>query len=192
MLQTIDLNAYFATAEEHRQAKELRALLEQCAQQGLLVSLVGGYGLDALYGRLTRAHRDFDLLVEAGSREAFLALLQQRGYARLPEAAEPKLRREVYRQADTGYLVDWLVLDAPTLAYLAQRNGFSADLSLFLPPGCVGQLLGLPVRVPTVVGIEIIDQVIENTSTHKLAADFTHIRHRASLLNSLKKQYCGY
>jgi hypothetical protein len=86
-----------------KQAEELRDLLEQCRQKDLRVSLIRGYGLDALYCRLTRDHKDFDFLVQAGSRDDFVELISQRGYRAVPGEFDTRRRKEAYRQPVSDY-----------------------------------------------------------------------------------------
>ena len=61
-------------------AGEVHRVLDALASAGCPTWLAGGWGVDALAGRQTRAHRDLDLLVEAGRLDAALAALAPLGY----------------------------------------------------------------------------------------------------------------
>lgn len=60
-------NHYIPSPTQVQQVQARIALLKQCDAADIIVSIFGGYGLDALYGRLTRDHQ-----------QALLAILKQR------------------------------------------------------------------------------------------------------------------
>ena len=60
---------------------EVLATLGALEATGTRLWVAGGWGVDALVGRQTRAHRDLDLLVDAQRLEECLGLLATRGYA---------------------------------------------------------------------------------------------------------------
>ncbi|MEJ7691059.1 MAG: hypothetical protein WKF76_11865 [Nocardioidaceae bacterium] len=60
---------------------EVLAILGALEATGTRLWVAGGWGVDALVGRQTRAHRDLDLLVDAQRLEECLGLLAARGYA---------------------------------------------------------------------------------------------------------------
>ncbi len=62
-------------------AAEVVAVLDALAAAGCPAWLEGGWGVDALAGRQTRAHRDLDLAVDATQEAAVLAALGDLGYA---------------------------------------------------------------------------------------------------------------
>jgi len=57
---------------------EVLAILGALDATGTRLWVAGGWGVDALVGRQTRAHRDLDLLVDAQRLEEFLGLLATR------------------------------------------------------------------------------------------------------------------
>ena len=60
---------------------EVHAVLDALGTAGIPTWVAGGWGVDALAGRQTRAHRDLDLLVDAERLEDCLSILTARGYA---------------------------------------------------------------------------------------------------------------
>ena len=60
---------------------EVFAILGALEATGTPLWVAGGWGVDALVGRQTRAHRDLDLLVDAQRLDDCLCLLARRGYA---------------------------------------------------------------------------------------------------------------
>lgn len=60
---------------------EVLAVLADLREAGCRVWVGGGWGVDALVGRQTRAHRDLDVAVDAADEERAIGVLQGRGYA---------------------------------------------------------------------------------------------------------------
>ncbi len=63
------------------------------AGAGIGVYLDGGWGIDALVGRETRAHNDIDLFVQRGDYQRFVDLLLMRGFPRWLHLSPPKITR---------------------------------------------------------------------------------------------------
>ena len=61
---------YHPSDEQLRKLNSLLAILVKCHQLGIRVWVTGGYGLDALYGTLTRDHNDFDLFINPVSQKS--------------------------------------------------------------------------------------------------------------------------
>jgi lincosamide nucleotidyltransferase A/C/D/E len=59
---------------------EVERVLHELDDQSIRYWLVGGWGVDALVGRQTRAHRDLDLAVDADQWEICVAQVQALGY----------------------------------------------------------------------------------------------------------------
>ena len=54
---------YTPSKEQLKQLEILFELIDKCKEKEIEIWIVGGYGLDALYGSLTRDHGDIDLIV---------------------------------------------------------------------------------------------------------------------------------
>lgn len=72
--------AYQPSHEQKEQLELLQELLTRLEQQGVRFILAGGYGLDALYGSLTRNHKDYDFLVFDESVADFESILSELGF----------------------------------------------------------------------------------------------------------------
>jgi len=59
---------------------EVLAVLQVLQAAGCRVWVAGGWGVDALVGRVTRAHRDLDLAVDAAGEDRAIRVLEHRGY----------------------------------------------------------------------------------------------------------------
>ncbi|MGY1618032.1 nucleotidyltransferase domain-containing protein [Geodermatophilus sp. SYSU D00691] len=62
-------------------AEEVVAVVDALEAAGCRCWLEGGWGVDALAGRRTRAHRDVDLAIDATEEADVLAALHRLGYA---------------------------------------------------------------------------------------------------------------
>lgn len=59
---------------------EVLAVVQALEAAGCRFWVAGGWGVDALLGRVTRAHRDLDLAVDAAVEDRAVRVLGQRGY----------------------------------------------------------------------------------------------------------------
>ena len=82
-------------------ALELIKLFEQ---NQIEVTLDGGWGVDALLGRQTRAHTDLDIVIAYNAEMRLRVLLEAKGYR---EEADPKARECNFLMSDgQGHYVD--------------------------------------------------------------------------------------
>lgn len=80
---------------EVTEAAEVLAVLDALGRVGCRVWVSGGWGVDVLCGRQTRAHRDLDLAIDQTGLAAALAALERLGY--LVETDWLPVRVEVHR-----------------------------------------------------------------------------------------------
>lgn len=189
MAEEVAFDRYVPSAAQAQQAQALIRLLQGCDAQGLTVSVFGGYGLDALYGRLTRDHGDFDLVVATETKAPLRAVLAKQGYKHMPAWSEPG-RKEVFVHPALAapFKVEVAVMDGTIMGQLAQQYGIEIDLSLFLPEIPNGQLLGYSMRTPTLAGIEIVNLIQRQTGIARGWAEFLHHEHQAKLIVLLRQQ----
>jgi lincosamide nucleotidyltransferase A/C/D/E len=64
------------------------ALYELLDQNGVRCWVMGGWGVDALLGRVTRVHKDLDLLVRISDLPRYSEIVQSHGFARKLEWSE--------------------------------------------------------------------------------------------------------
>jgi hypothetical protein len=185
-----DPTGYRPSLKQMKRAEALIDLLRRSDEANAQVSLVGGYGLDALYGQLTRDHHDFDLLVGAESRDAFVKILIDLGYENVPTRSDPRRGKEEYikRVSEADYEVEFIVFDSAGLAYYAKQFGFRPDWTLFFPREPNGQLLGQPIHAATLEGVEIIDRVQAHTAQELGWGAYKHQEHHAMLLDLLRRR----
>ena len=61
------------------QLELIRELFAECASRNLRIWLLGGWGIDALLGRISREHEDIDIIAEASSKEALHEAIERIG-----------------------------------------------------------------------------------------------------------------
>ncbi|WP_420349025.1 nucleotidyltransferase domain-containing protein [Pelagibius sp.] len=85
-------------------AEDVTAFCAAMAARGIGIWLDGGWGVDALLGRQTRAHSDLDIVVEEKDLQDVVGFLQGSGYRDLPR---PDTRPWNFALGDqTGRIVD--------------------------------------------------------------------------------------
>jgi hypothetical protein len=178
---------YTPEPNQMQQALALVRLMQHCDAQKVCMSIFGGYGLDALYGKLTRDHSDFDLVIENEAEDHFVKILAELDYEYLPERSDPG-RKAAYRQRDLDvpFKLEYATLDSSKLVQMVNQLNFSFDHSLFFPSPPNGQLLGYPLRTPTIAGVEIIMKIQEYATQELGWPPYKHLQHQESLLRVLK------
>ena len=69
-------------------AEQARAIYELLDQNGVRCWVMGGWGVDALLGRVTRAHKDLDLLVQISDLPRYSEIVPSHGFDRKLEWSE--------------------------------------------------------------------------------------------------------
>lgn len=69
-------------------AEQARAVYELLDQNSVRCWVMGGWGVDALLGRVTREHKDLDLLVLLSDLPRYAEVVQDRGFQRKLEWSE--------------------------------------------------------------------------------------------------------
>ena len=184
----VDWNAYLPSPQQQKQLDALIALVLACHERDLLLSVVGGYGLDALFGKLTRDHHDFDIVIKSEDEPKFSELLLELGYRHVPEWSEPG-RKEVYRLESLGddFVLELVAVDETRLSAAAAQFGITIDLTTLFPKKPNGWLSGCTFRVPTVEGVELINQIQRLTGLERGWDEFVHREHQEALLAYLRE-----
>ena len=68
--------------------EQARAVYELLDQSGVRCWIMGGWGVDALLGRVTREHKDLDLLVLISDLPRYADVVQEHGFERKLEWSE--------------------------------------------------------------------------------------------------------
>jgi lincosamide nucleotidyltransferase A/C/D/E len=128
-------------------ADDVLTVVQALEQKGVPIWLAGGWGVDALLGRQTRAHHDVDVIVSStgGSLARSLELLDSIGFHERVEGAlnGARLPTPIRLRDRSGCVVDLIPTELATLPFSLTREGTSTDCAdgLF----AVGTIDGWPV-----------------------------------------------
>lgn len=130
-------------------AADLYALLSGA---GIRCWVIGGWGVDALLRRVTREHKDLDVLVLLADLPLLSEVLGARGFARAYEWSENRPTEVSGELWDTAFVAkhpDGRALDVHAISLVGGAPQWEYDGSLALLPGCLdgfGTLDGREVR----------------------------------------------
>lgn len=144
--QTINncqLENYIPDQEQTRRVGYLLEITKQCEDVGAIVIVFGGYGLDGIYGKLTRGHDDIDMLVTDSQIDDVKTVLDTLGYQRdLDEVG-----KYVYKNMmmDPSFKVEFAGLS--TLRQFTEK-----DIDYFISSEANASLDGQPFKAMTLRG----------------------------------------
>lgn len=125
-------------------ASDVTDLYLQLEALGIEIRIDGGWGVDALLGRQTRAHGDIDIVVQAKDVPAMRAFLDEQGFEELERDDTRPWNFVLGDREGREVDVHVIVLDTEGNGiYGPPQNGESYPAAALLGRGIVG---GLPVR----------------------------------------------
>lgn len=78
----MNLDSYTPSIDQKKQLSYLLEFLKKCQSSEIKIVVWEGYGLDGLYGKLTRSHEDVDLLATGEQLTLAQKILEDLGYVR--------------------------------------------------------------------------------------------------------------
>ena len=97
-------------------------ILDLFESMGVTYWLDGGWGVDVLYGRQTREHRDIDINFDAGKTVEVISRLKEIGY--VMETDWLPVRADFFH-ADYGYLdIHPFIIDGDTVKQANHEGGY--------------------------------------------------------------------
>ncbi len=154
--QQSDSQEYRPSPEQRQRFEILASLATELENAHVRYGILGGYGLDALYGKLTRDHDDIDMLVDDPDLDRTRAILAAVGF----EPAEGTDLYERYYHPATETKLDFAPLARVREAaerYLVGDERF--DASLYLPAARNSTLENNSMRVTSLRGQEKIKEI---------------------------------
>lgn len=98
---------YQPSFEQKERLNVLLNLVHKLSEQGSKFAVAGGYGLDALYGSLTRSHKDFDFVVADEDEQSFVDTVTAHGFV-LSEIKDSGV--VVYVHAEQDFELEYALL----------------------------------------------------------------------------------
>lgn len=178
------LEKYIPSEEQLKQVGILQKLVEKCKQEEVDISIIGGYGLDGLYGKLTRDHKDIDLLVKDGGETKLCGIVASLGFT---EEAEETNRTKTVFKPEEGFLNTFKIEFAPASSASKLLPATAHKESIF-PTEENGSLMGFSFKTPTLEGHRIITEVQNEKAAEKGWGAFPHKAHSEELMKALEEK----
>ena len=183
-IQTINNNQlenYIPDKEQLRRVGSLLDIARQCEDIGIIVTVLGGYGLDGIYGKLTRSHDDIDMLVTDSQINGVKTVLEILGYQRdLNEVG-----KYVYKNVimDPSFKVEFVGLS--TLEKFTKK-----DMNYFIPSEANASLDGQPFRAMTLQGQKDIIEIQNIRAKQEKWNDYPIAKrqNQSSLISELERK----
>ncbi len=153
-MEKIELDNYKPSPQQNSQLEMLFRILDLAKLRGIAVYITGGYGLDALYGRLTRDHRDIDVYIKQGQAKEFENSLHELGFTPTGELIGEVGKKEFSHK---DFPEDF-TLEYGTFEKAQKLLSEAENIEKVLPSKPLGQLDGKKVPVPS---LEAFKKAIE-------------------------------
>ena len=145
----MELFKYSPSEDQTRRLNILIEILRIARKEKVRVIITGGYGLDALLGRLTRDHHDIDLFIDLRNKPIMDRILSKFNFKPTGKVVGESGKNEF---ASDDFGSDF------TIEYGYIENGIKLipeeKQSAFLPDEPIGSLNDIPVLTPTLYGFK--------------------------------------
>lgn len=176
----MDIEAYTPFEEQLKQVDFLGKIIRGCSVEGIDYSVIGGYGLDGLYGSLTRDHNDIDILIKEGEGEAFEKLLVGLGFHHNDSIVDPIKKDFKHCELNHNFKVSYATSDK--LGDLVADS----DMAEVMPLKDTAHLLDFSFRAPTVKGYKIITEFQCRRAVKEGWGEYKHRKHSQKILDALE------
>lgn len=180
MMKSEILESYIPSAQQAEQLEYLIDLLNSGEDLGIHIWVTGGYGLDALYGKITRDHRDFDLTVSESVEKDFLTLIKSLGYFTQNEVYGA-INKIVYKHKllPSNFSLEYTTLEKGKM--FLESRGIYVDL----PTTPIGELSGQKIWVPTLEQFKISIDLHNNLKNELNWEEYPHVKWQKEILRVL-------
>lgn len=180
-MNNCQLENYVPDKEQLRRVGSLLDITRQCEDVGIIVTVLGGYGLDDIYGKLTRSHDDIDMLVADSQIDDVKTVLEILGYQRdLGEVG-----KYVYKNVmmDPSFKVEFAGLS--TLGQFTEK-----DTDYFIPSEANASLDGQLFRAMTLRGQKDIIEIQNIRAEQEKWNDYPTAKrqNQSSLISELERR----
>lgn len=171
------MNKFIPSQEDIERSELVLDIFQKSEENGVLTTLLGGFGLDALYGKLTRSHEDVDFGIHKSDEENFVRIISERGFKLKEKQENPKEYKVEYHKGN-------LILEYSTDDRLKYFSGIEYE-DLF-PNECNGILLGKKIRTPTLKGHKWMIEVQNERAKLKGWGKYKHLRIQKEIIKELE------
>ncbi len=169
---------YEPSLEQQNRLKVLQGIVKEFEVVRGRYSIMGGYGLDGLYGALTRDHADIDMLLGTGFEDRGRDILFAMD---IHKQLNKEIGAEVYIHSPTKTkveIIDW---------GLASKF-IEADESLFIPEETNAVLGGVAFRTATLQGHDMAHALQLRRAKEGRWGKYKHELHNANLKRMIEKK----
>lgn len=172
------LDDYLPQPEQVARANLLKRLARQLEASGAQYAVTGGYGLDGLYGRLTRDHDDIDITTTEEDLPRVQKIVRAAGF----DIDIVKIRGnvEVYIHPPTD-----TKLELATTDKLKEYTDISPEQ--IIPGMANASLDGVAFRTPTVAGHEEITRIQTRRAEEGQWGPYAHTEWKERIMAAIKK-----
>jgi len=150
--ENIDINpeSYIPDEKQLLQMTSLLEILKTCKITDINPIVLGGYGLDGMYGKLTRDHDDIDMLVDDKQLEKMAKIMNTLGYRQDPN----ELDKAVFKTEFNNHFK----IEFAGISTLLNQFSYK-DKSYFIPDKSNAILNGQPFKAITLRGQKEIIEI---------------------------------
>lgn len=178
------MNSEYQPSPQQIVQKELLfRLLDLSEKNKIKVFVMGGYGLDALYGKLTRDHRDFDIYIYKQDETKFKQLLADLNFSSTNRlVGEIKKREYMNPEYTDKFSIEYGIIEE------GMRLMSTQSIEDYIPSSPIGVLEGEP--VPTFT-LKAFKETIEfnNQPAAKHTEPYRHQQWLDELMPKLEAKY---
>jgi hypothetical protein len=160
--------------------------VSECSDSNVDICVVGGYGLDALYGKLTRDHGDIDILVEDGKIIEAKKIMGDLEFVEYTGDSDKK--KNVYKPSGGSSLPSTFKIEFGEVG--EYRKYFPSDkpLDTFIPKDANGELADVPIKTLTLEGQKLAAEVQKKRAVEGSWGEYKHEGHFNRLIDVINKK----
>lgn len=184
---SFDLDSYTPTESQKKQLDILFEIIGAAHEAGIPLFITGGYGLDALYGKLTRDHRDIDIYINSKDAPWLESQLEKLGFVETGETIGEVGKREyVNEKFSKDFTIEYGLLE--NAQKLVERVNPNLNYVSWFPNDPIGLLAGKQVPVPVLDAFELAIK-INNSAIAKNTEPYRNQEWMDAVLPILRKKY---
>src|SRR3989344_7941728 len=176
-----NITNYKPSITQQIQIDLLLSSLSKCAALGIKVWVVGGYGLDALYGKLTRDHGDFDLYLCKSSIDRFIKTIKSFGFYPTSEKVGT-VQKAVYKHKSlpSNFKLEFTSIEQ------AQEKLKEFNIKQFTSHKPLGMFMGYPIWTATLDEFIKIIEINDKLSIEHKRKKYPHRNWQKEILTALR------
>lgn len=178
---------YIPSEEQSRRLQTLLAITDESEKRGIVTWVFGGYGLDVLFGQLTRDHRDIDLYISKENIDELLEIISGLGYQPTGEVVG-LLGKRVYK--NPNFTPDFSI-ELATVEEGLQLAQIK-DLSAFMPTEQLGRLEGHRIWTPSLAGFKKLIELNDMFAQKDGSSEYIHRAWQKWILSELDKKFTNW